>query len=81
MPEKITLINERGESTQADVVAVFNINQKKFIVSTTNEIDPNGLVVLHVSEVEGEQLKPVSNDSDWDAIKAAMRTIISGSDK
>lgn len=81
MPEKITLINERGESTQADVVAVFNINQKRFIVSTTNEIDPNGLVVLHVSEVDGEQLKPVSDDSDWDAVKTAMRTIISGSDK
>lgn len=80
MPEKITLINEKGESTQSDIVSVFKVNNKKFMITTNNEVDPNGLTVLNVSEVDGDKLNTVSNDSDWDAIKNIMRSIISGTD-
>lgn len=80
MPEKITLINEKGESTQSDIVSVFKVNNKKFMITTNNEVDPNGLTVLNVSEVDGDKLNSVSNDSDWDAIKNIMRSIISGTD-
>lgn len=80
MPEKVTLLNEKGESLQSDIVALFNINQKKFIITTNNEIDPNGLTVLHVSEVIGDKLNPITDDKDWDATKNVMRSIISGNE-
>ena len=79
MLEKAVLVNERGETLEALIVAVFSVNNKKFIITTNNELDPNGLTVLHVSEVSGEQLVPVANDQDWDAVKNTMRSIISGS--
>lgn len=80
MPEKITLINEKGESTQSDIISVFKVNNKKFLITTNNEVDPNGLTVLNISEVDGDKLNSVTNDSDWDAIKNIMRSIISGTD-
>lgn len=80
MPEKVTLLNEKGESLQSDIVALFNINQKKFIITTNNEIDPNGLTVLHVSEVVGDKLTPITDDKDWDATKNVMRSVISGNE-
>lgn len=80
MLDKITIVNENGESIQVDLVTSFNINNKKIVITTKNEIDPNGLVVLNVSELDGDKLIPINNDQDWDAIKQAMRTIISGSD-
>lgn len=80
MPEKVTFINERGESTQSDIVSVFKVNNKKIMITTNNEVDPNGLTVLNVSEVNGDKLTTISNDSDWDAIKNIMRSIISGTD-
>lgn len=80
MPEKITLINEKGESTQSDIISIFKINNKKFMITTNNEVDPNGLTVLNISEVDGDKLNSVTNDSDWDAIKNIMRSIISGTD-
>lgn len=80
MLDKITIVNENGESIQVDLVTSFNINNKKIVITTKNEIDPNGLVVLNVSELDGDRLIPINNDQDWDAIKQAMRTIISGSD-
>lgn len=81
MPEKITLINELGESTQSDIISVFKVNNKKIIITTNNEVDPNGLIVLNISEVNGDKLNSITNDSDWDAIKNIMRSIISGTDK
>lgn len=81
MPEKITLINELGESTQSDIISVFKVNNKKIIITTNNEVDPNGLTVLNISEVDGDKLNSVTNDSDWDAVKNIMRSIISGTDK
>ena len=81
MPEKITLINELGESTQSDIISVFRVNNKKFIITTNNEVDPNGLTVLNISEVDGDKLNSVSDDSNWDAVKNIMRSIISGTDK
>lgn len=80
MPEKITLINEKGESTQSDIISIFKVNGKKFIITTNNEVDPNGLTVLNISEVDGDKLNSVTNDSDWDAVKNIMRSIISGTD-
>lgn len=81
MPEKITLINELGESTQSDIISVFKVNNKKFIITTNNEVDPNGLTVLNISEVVADKLNSVADDKDWDAIKNIMRSIISGTDK
>lgn len=80
MPDKITITNENGESIQADLVTSFEVNNKKIVITTRNEIDPNGLVVLNVSELNGDKLIPINNDQDWDAIKQTMRAIISGSD-
>lgn len=80
MVEKITLIDEKGETFQSDEVSVFNVGEKKILVTTNNELDTNGLVILNVSEVEGDRLNAITDDELWHNTQDNMRAIIDGGD-
>ena len=81
MPEKITIVKDGGESVNSNIVSVFLIPDlnKKYIITTENAVDPHGLTVLHVSEIQGDTLAKVATDEEWSTIKTIMRAIISGS--
>ncbi len=81
MADKLAITKENGENINAELVSCFAIPdiQKHFVISTLNEIDPNGLVVLNVSEIINNKLAKVINDDDWSRIKQVMRSIISNS--
>lgn len=81
MLDKLIILKETGEEINVELVSVFLIPdiKKQFAITTTNEIDPNGLVKLHVSEIKNNKLYKVENDDDWAVIKTVMRSIISSS--
>ena len=81
MPEKITIVKDGGEQVSSNIVSVFLIPDlnKKYIITTENAVDPHGLTVLHVSEIQGDTLAKVATDEEWSTIKTIMRAIISGS--
>ena len=81
MPEKITIVKDGGEQVNSNIVSVFLIPDlnKKYIITTENAVDPHGLTVLHVSEIQGDTLAKVATDEEWSTIKTIMRAIISGS--
>ena len=81
MPEKITIVKDGGEQVNSNIVSVFLIPDmnKKYIITTENAVDPHGLTVLHVSEIQGDTLVKVATDEEWATIKTIMRAIISGS--
>ena len=81
MPEKISIIRDSGETLSSNIVALFTIpdNEKKYIITTENAVDPHGLTVLHVSEIVDGVLKKIATDEEWASIKTIMRSIISGS--
>ena len=81
MPEKISIIRDSGETLSSNIVALFTIpdNEKKYIITTENAVDPHGLTVLHVSEIVDGVLKKIATDEEWSSIKTIMRSIISGS--
>lgn len=81
MLDKISISKETGEVINVELVSMFLVpeTKKQFVITTTNEIDPNGLVKLHVSELKDNKLTKIEVDEDWAAIKAVMRSIISSS--
>lgn len=80
MPEKIAITRESGEVLNSNVVSIFMIpdTEKKYIITTENAVDPHGLTVLHVSEINDNILTKVATDEEWNNIKTIMRAIISG---
>ena len=80
MPEKISIIRDSGETLSSNIVALFTIpdNEKKYIITTENAVDPHGLTVLHVSEIVDGALQKIATDEEWSSIKTIMRAIISG---
>ena len=80
MPEKIAILKDSSETLNSNVVSIFVIpdSQKKYIITTENAVDPHGLTVLHVSEVNDTNLTKVATDEEWNSIKTIMRAIISG---
>ena len=81
MPEKITIVKESGESVTSNIMSIFMVpeNNKQYIITTENAVDPHGLTVLHVSEIKGNKIVKVQTDDEWATIKTIMRSIISGS--
>ena len=83
MDNKITLVKENGEKTEAELFRVFNDpdSNKKYAIYTYNEVD-NDLLKLYISEVieiDGKQsFKIVETDAEWNKIKEYMREVISG---
>ena len=81
MPEKITILKDGGESINSNIVSIFMIPEsgKRYIITTENAVDPHGLTVLHVSEIQGNNLVKIATDEEWSLIKTVMRAIISSS--
>ncbi len=81
MLDKLCISKETGEVVNVELVCMFLITEinKQFVITTINEIDPNGLVKLHVSELKDHKLTKVEIEEDWVAIKSVMRSIISSS--
>ena len=81
MAERLVITKDNGENVTVEFVCAFAIPQmqKQFLITTMNEIDPNGLVILNVSEIQNKKLIRVVSDDDWSRIKQVMRSIISSS--
>ena len=81
MNDNLTISKENGTIINAKIVSSFLIPdiQKQYIITTTNELDPSGLIILNVSEVKATKLEKIYDDQDWDKVKGVMRTIISSS--
>lgn len=80
MPDKIVILKESGEQLNSNIVSVFLVpeNSKKYIITTENAVDPHGLNILHVSEINGDELLKIATEQEWLTIKNIMRAIISG---
>ncbi len=81
MPEKITIVKESGESITSNIMSIFMVpeSNKQYIITTENAVDPNGLTVLHVSEIRNDKIIKIQTEDEWGTIKTIMRSIISGS--
>ena len=84
MPEKINVISENGQKVEAELIAAFEVPDftRKYVIYTFNELDPNGLKKLNVSQLVEENgnysLKTIETDDEWSRIKNIMREIITG---
>ncbi len=84
MPDKISATNEKGETVEIEIIAAFDIPDfsRKYVIYSYNEVDPNGLAKLHVSQLIEEAgkytLANVETDDEWTRIKSVMRAIITG---
>jgi uncharacterized protein YrzB (UPF0473 family) len=77
----ITLIDEHGGRTEAEVVIAFKVDAtgKEYIIYTKNEIDESGNVTVYVSameEVNGvKQLTGIASDEEWQQIKEIIKQL------
>lgn len=84
MPDKLKATNENNEEIEIEIIATFEIADfnRKYIIYSFDEVDPNGLAKLHVSQIieEGDKytLAKIETDEEWTRIKNVMREIISG---
>ena len=79
MQGKLNVTKVDSSVVSLDILSGLVINGKKYILSTANEMDQNGLVKILASEVlDGKAIK-IESDSDWTEVKNAMRSIISSS--
>src|SRR5574344_420374 len=83
MQEKVELIKSDGSKLSLDIISIIKLNinseEKHYILLTENEVDPNGLIKILVSEISDGRLIKIENANDWTAAKNAMRAIISSS--
>ncbi len=83
MLDKVEVLKDNGEKIIYDEISMFevsvNSNNKKYVVLTSNELDPNGLIKLLVAEIVENRLIKIVDDSEWATIKNVMRSVISNS--
>ena len=83
MLEKITINKENGEVLNEDFITCFKINiggnDHIYYLTTNNEVDPNGLYKIKVSEMIDGKLHYIVSDTEWAEVKNVMRAIISSS--
>lgn len=84
MIEKRILTINKQDGTTEDVEEVisfeFDDTKKRYTVYTKNELDENGNMTIYVTEVkkEGNGFKflGVESETEWERIKAVLRTLI-----
>lgn len=84
MNEKRIITINKADGTKEQVEEVisfeFSDTKKQYLVYTKNEIDESKNMTIYVTEVkkEGENYKflGVSDDDEWEKIKAVLRTLI-----
>lgn len=83
MQDKLELLKSDGNTDSLEVISSFiissNGNDKKYILTTLNEIDQNGLIKILASEVVDNRLVKIESDDEWMLVKNVMRAIISSS--
>ena len=83
MLDKVEVLKDNGEKIIYDEISMFevsvNSNNKKYVVLTSNELDPNGLIKLLVAEIVENRLIKIVDDFEWATIKNVMRSVISNS--
>ena len=83
MQDKLELLKSDGNTDSLEVISSFIINSngedKKYMLTTLNEIDQNGLIKILASEVVDNKLVKIETDDEWMLVKNAMRAIISSS--
>ena len=79
--EKITVINEKGEEVQAEILACFDLKEfnKTYAVFSYDEPEKNNLSKIYIStvtEVEGRKVfTDVQTDEEWSEIKNKLREV------
>ena len=82
---KITVIDESGKETEANVLLYFNIekNSKDYVLYTFGEVDEQAMETIHASvltkENENYKLEKIA-DEEWLEVKDIMREIIRNED-
>jgi hypothetical protein len=79
MQGKVELIKNDGTKTSIDLISLFNIADKNYILLTANEVDQNGLIKIMAADVIDGKLEKIVDQGQWTAVKNAMRSIISSS--
>ena len=81
MNNKITVLNEKGETIEAQVLLYFSLERtgKNYILYTFGERDANDMETIHASileEADGGYKLETMPDEDWETVKEVMRDII-----
>lgn len=84
MEEKRILTINKQDGTTEEVEEVisfeFDDTKKKYTVYTKNEIDEAGNMTIYVTEIvkddTGFKFLGVESDTEWERIKAVLRTLI-----
>jgi len=75
----ITLVNERGEAIEVELLCAFEIDDfnSKYIIYTKNERDREGHTVIYSGKIElvGDKqcLVNIENEDEWSKIKEIMK--------
>ena len=78
---KITLLNEKGEQKEFDVLFTFDSDEtkKNYIVYTDHKLDPDGKEMVYASiyDATGENkgLEPITSDKEWQVIENILSSI------
>lgn len=85
--KRITIKNMDGVMEEMELVNSFNINEinKNFVILSKNEVDPDGLTKIYVSEVIEDpagsgafKMVGISDETVWEKVKMAMKEIVEG---
>jgi uncharacterized protein YrzB (UPF0473 family) len=78
---KITLLNEKGEEKEYEVLFTFDSDEtkKNYIVYTDHKKDPDGKEMVYASIYDesgkDNSLKPITSDKEWQVIENILNSI------
>lgn len=86
--KKIVIKNMDGVMEEMELVNSFGINDdinKKFVILSRGEVNPDGLAKIYVSEVIEDpvgsgtfKMIGIADESMWEKVKIAMKQIVEG---
>lgn len=81
MENKITIVNQKQEEEDVELVTYLNTkdNKNQYIVYTKNEKQPNGDIVIYISKlIEEDQVKKIveiKDEEEWKNVQTLLKEI------
>ncbi|MCI8346551.1 MAG: DUF1292 domain-containing protein [Bacilli bacterium] len=81
MENKITIVNQKQEEEDVELVTYLNTkdNKNQYIVYTRNEKQPNGDIVIYISKlIEENKIKKIveiKDEEEWKNVQTLLKEI------
>lgn len=81
MENKITIVNQKQEEEDVELVTYLNTkdNKNQYIVYTRNEKQPNGDIIIYISKlIEEDKIKKIveiKDEEEWKNVQTLLKEI------